>query len=42
MKYIYLHGFASSPDSEKAQFIRDRFLEKQIALSVHDLNQNNF
>ena len=42
MKYIYLHGFASSPDSEKAQFIRDRFLEKQIALSVPDLNQNNF
>ena len=42
MKYIYLHGFASSPDSEKAQFIRDRFLEKQIALSIPDLNQNNF
>ena len=42
MKYIYLHGFASSPDSAKARFIRDRFLEKQIALSVPNLNQNNF
>jgi pimeloyl-ACP methyl ester carboxylesterase len=42
MKYIYLHGFASSPDSAKARYIRDRFLEKQIALSVPDLNQNNF
>ncbi len=42
MKYIYLHGFASSPDSAKARFIRDRFLEKQISLSVPDLNQNNF
>jgi len=42
MKYIYLHGFASSPDSAKARYIRDRFLEKQISLSVPDLNQNNF
>ena len=42
MKYIYLHGFASSPNSAKAQYIRDRFLEKHIALSVPDLNQNNF
>ena len=42
MKYIYLHGFAYSPDSAKARYIRDRFLEKQIALSIPDLNQNNF
>jgi hypothetical protein len=42
MKYIYLHGFASSPDSAKARYIRDRFLEKHIPLSVPDLNQNNF
>ena len=42
MKYIYLHGFASSPNSAKARYIRDRFLGKQIALSVPDLNQNNF
>jgi len=42
MKYIYLHGFASSPDSAKARYIRDRLLEKQISLSVPNLNQNNF
>ena len=42
MKYIYLHGFASIPNSAKARFIRDRFLEKQISLSIPDLNQNNF
>lgn len=42
MKYIYLHGFASSPDSAKARFIRDRFLEKQIALIVPDLNNPRF
>jgi predicted esterase YcpF (UPF0227 family) len=42
MKYIYLHGFASSPYSAKARYIRDRFLEKRIVLSVPDLNQNNF
>jgi pimeloyl-ACP methyl ester carboxylesterase len=42
MIYIYRHGFASSPNSAKARYIRDRFLEKQIALSVPDLNQNNF
>jgi pimeloyl-ACP methyl ester carboxylesterase len=42
MKYIYLHGFASSPDSAKARYIRDHFVEKQIFLSVPDLNQNNF
>ena len=42
MKYIYLHGFASNPYSAKARYIRDRFLEKHIPLSVPDLNQNNF
>lgn len=42
MKYIYLHGFASSPDSAKARYIRDHFLEEQIALIIPDLNQNNF
>ncbi len=27
--YIYLHGFASSPDSFKANYLRDRFTEHQ-------------
>ncbi len=40
--YIYLHGFASSPHSSKAQYLRDRFLEKQINLNIPDLNQADF
>lgn len=42
MKYIYLHGFASSPKSNKAQYLRDRFAEKEIDLNVLDLNQDDF
>ncbi|MGB3511786.1 MAG: YqiA/YcfP family alpha/beta fold hydrolase [Microcoleaceae cyanobacterium] len=40
--YIYLHGFASSPKSNKAVYLRDRFAEINIDLKVIDLNQNNF
>lgn len=42
MQYIYLHGFASSPNSAKAQYIRDRFNEKNISITIPDLNQDNF
>lgn len=41
-KYIYLHGFASSPQSNKARYLRDRFAELKIDLHVLDLNQNDF
>ena len=40
--YIYLHGFASSPKSNKAVYLRDRFAEININLKVIDLNQDNF
>ncbi|MGK7876099.1 MAG: YqiA/YcfP family alpha/beta fold hydrolase [Xenococcaceae cyanobacterium] len=40
--YIYLHGFASSPQSTKAQYLRDRFSESQIPLKILDLNQGDF
>ncbi|WP_319419774.1 YqiA/YcfP family alpha/beta fold hydrolase [Pleurocapsa sp. FMAR1] len=40
--YIYLHGFASSPKSNKAQYLRDRFTEVNLNLNVLDLNQGNF
>ncbi|AFY78864.1 Uncharacterized protein family (UPF0227) [Pleurocapsa sp. PCC 7327] len=40
--YIYLHGFASSPYSTKAQYLRDRFWEHQISLKIPDLNQGDF
>ena len=42
MNYIYLHGFASSPGSAKAVYLRDRFLSCNIPLEVPDLNQNDF
>jgi len=41
-KFIYLHGFASSPDSAKAIYLRDRLGEIQIDLKVPDLNQDDF
>lgn len=40
--YIYLHGFASSPQSAKAQYLRDRFAACQLALNIPDLNQGDF
>ncbi|MGL5074528.1 MAG: YqiA/YcfP family alpha/beta fold hydrolase [Waterburya sp.] len=40
--YIYLHGFASSPQSDKAQYFSDRFRENQLKLQVLDLNQGDF
>ena len=42
MQFIYLHGFASSPQSQKAQYLSNRFGEKGINLQVLDLNQNDF
>lgn len=42
MQYIYLHGFASSPQSRKAQDLSDRFSKLGIPLIVPDLNQGDF
>ncbi|MBF2037221.1 MAG: esterase [Leptolyngbyaceae cyanobacterium T60_A2020_046] len=42
MDYLYLHGFASGPQSSKAQFLRDRFHACGQTLTVLDLNQNDF
>ena len=41
-KYIYLHGFASSPQSIQAQKFKELFATKNIPLIIPDLNQNNF
>ncbi|MEA5566312.1 YqiA/YcfP family alpha/beta fold hydrolase [Anabaena sp. UHCC 0399] len=41
-QYIYLHGFASSPKSNKAQDISDRFAKNQIPLKIPDLNAGDF
>ncbi|WP_019506843.1 YqiA/YcfP family alpha/beta fold hydrolase [Pleurocapsa sp. PCC 7319] len=40
--YIYLHGFASGPQSNKAQYLWARFAEIGINLNVLDLNQGDF
>ncbi len=40
--YIYLHGFASSPRSAKAQDLRDRFQALGIELRIPDLNHPDF
>ena len=41
-RFIYLHGFASSPHSFKAQFLVKRFEQIGHALEVPDLNQEGF
>lgn len=40
--YIYLHGFASSPKSNKARYLRDRFTAKNLELNILDLNRGDF
>ena len=42
MQYLYLHGFASSPQSKKARDLHDRFHQIGRSLQVLDLNQNDF
>ncbi len=38
MRYLYLHGWCSSPQSAKAAFFRQRFAERQLELLTPDLN----
>ncbi|MBD2328937.1 YqiA/YcfP family alpha/beta fold hydrolase [Alkalinema sp. FACHB-956] len=42
MMYVYLHGFASSPRSWKAQFAKSRWQKYHQPLITPDLNQNDF
>jgi uncharacterized protein len=41
-KYIYLHGFASSPQSAKAQDISHRFVQISTQITIPDLNAGGF
>jgi pimeloyl-ACP methyl ester carboxylesterase len=41
-RWIYLHGFASSPQSNKAQFFRKRFEEKGRTLEIPALDGGDF
>jgi pimeloyl-ACP methyl ester carboxylesterase len=38
MRYVWLHGFASGPDSTKGRFIRDRLAVHARQLEIPDLN----
>jgi pimeloyl-ACP methyl ester carboxylesterase len=40
--YVYLHGFASSPASSKAQYFKARFAERGIALNIPELDGGDF
>ncbi|MBF2002378.1 MAG: alpha/beta fold hydrolase [Synechococcales cyanobacterium M58_A2018_015] len=42
MNYIYLHGFASSPESTKARYLSQQFQALQMSLLTPDLNQGDF
>jgi pimeloyl-ACP methyl ester carboxylesterase len=42
MRVVYLHGFASSPGSTKAQFFRQRFAERGIECEIPQLDGGDF
>jgi pimeloyl-ACP methyl ester carboxylesterase len=42
MKIIYLHGYASGPQSSKAQWFRRRFKEVGVELLIPDLGEGDF
>lgn len=42
MRIVYLHGFASSPQSSKAQFFKRKFDERGIPFEAPRLDQGNF
>ncbi len=41
-RYIYLHGFASSPQSTKAQFLGHCWQNRGLAMEIPDLNGDDF
>src|ERR1700704_4593996 len=42
MRVVYLHGFASSPQSTKAQFFASKFAGAGVAFEAPELDQGNF
>ncbi len=41
-QYLYLHGFASGPQSQKARALAARFQAQGLTLEIPDLNQGDF
>lgn len=42
MRYVYLHGFASSPQSRKAQAFREAFSARGLELDIPSLDRGDF
>jgi alpha-beta hydrolase superfamily lysophospholipase len=42
MRVLYLHGFASSPQSSKAKFFAKKLAERGVAFDAPDLNEPHF
>jgi len=42
MRIVYLHGFASGPNSSKAQFFRRKFAERGIPMEIPQLDEGRF
>jgi pimeloyl-ACP methyl ester carboxylesterase len=42
MRIVYLHGFASGPHSNKAQFFQKKFTERGVRFDVPELDEGNF
>jgi uncharacterized protein len=41
-RVVYLHGFASSPQSGKAQFFRRKFAERGVSMEILRLDEGRF
>src|SRR5207302_904167 len=42
MRYLWLHGFASGPQSSKGRFVRERLAARGVGLEIPDLNEPAF
>jgi hypothetical protein len=42
MRVVYLHGFASSPHSSKAQFFRREFAARGVSVEIPQLDEGRF
>jgi uncharacterized protein len=42
MRVVYLHGFASSPQSSKARYFADKFAQAGVAFEAPQLDQGEF
>lgn len=40
MEIVYLYGFASGPQSDKAQFFKDKFTELNVSFDIYDYIPN--